>query len=63
MDEFVTGVIATALTVIIIICSFINWGLTVSNNDHNFDVACINKGKSLVYEAIQGESYAKKECK
>ena len=55
----VSSIIAT----VIVVCTLINWGLTAVNNDHDFDVKCIQSGKSLTYEAVPGESYAKKVCK
>lgn len=61
--DFILGSVIWGAVVVIIACTALGWGITATNNDHNFDVTCINKNKTIQYHAVAGESYAKKECK
>jgi hypothetical protein len=62
-DDFRFGTLVWGTVVSLLLGSII-WGVTIqNNNNHRFDVTCVSSGKSLVYEALEGEDYAKKMCK
>lgn len=51
-------------TVVSLLVGSIIWGFILqNNNNHHFDVTCITNGKSLVYESLEGQDYALKQCK
>lgn len=62
-DDFRFGTLVWGTVVTLLIGSII-WGVILNDkNNHEFDIACINSGKTLVHEAVQGEDYAQKQCK
>jgi len=64
MDK--TFVYCTAIWagVIVFVVSAITLGCVVAgNNDHNFDVTCIENGKTIQYETLNGDDYERKVCK
>lgn len=62
-DDFRFGTLVWGVVVTILLGSII-WGFILqNNNNHNFNVSCINSGKNLVYETLQGQEYALKQCK
>lgn len=62
-DDFRFGTLVWGTVVSLLIGSII-WGFILqNNNNHNFDVACITNGKSIIYETLDGQDYAVKQCK
>jgi hypothetical protein len=63
MDK--TFVYCTAIwaAVVSFLVGSIIWGVVLqNNNNHNFDVTCINNGKAIQFVTVQGDDYAKKVC-
>lgn len=62
-DDFRFGTFVWGVVVTLLLGSVI-WGVILNDkNNHDFDIACISSGKSLVHEAVEGEDYAQKQCK
>lgn len=61
--DFILGSIIWGTAITTILCTLIGWGITATNNDHSFDIKCIESGKELTYIIIPGDSYSKKVCK
>lgn len=62
-DDFRFGTFMWCVVITLLIGSII-WGFILNDkNNHEFDIACISNGNSLVYETLEGESYAIKQCK
>lgn len=55
--------IVSIVAAIIAFCTLINWGVVTGNNEHDFDIKCIQSGKSLTFITLEGQDYAKKVCK
>lgn len=61
-DDFRFGTMVWGVVVSLLLGSII-WGFILNDrNNHNFDVVCIEKGKSLTYITLEGSDYAKKVC-
>lgn len=61
-DDFRFGTLVWGIVVTLLLGSII-WGfINSNNNDHNFDVTCINNGKSIIYKSLEGQDYANKFC-
>lgn len=62
-DDFRFGTLVWGVVVTLLLGSVI-WGFIIANNnDHAFDTTCIQQGKSITFVTLQGQDYAKKECK
>lgn len=63
MNDFVVGTVIWGLVTVFAVD--VGFGVLAASgaNDHNFDVVCINKNKSIQYRTLQGSDYSVKECK
>lgn len=62
-DDFRFGTFVWGTVVTLVLGSII-WGVILNDkNNHDFDIACVQSGHTLTYEAVQGEDYAQKQCK
>ena len=46
-----------------VLCGLVWCGIVANNNDHNFDVKCIESNKAITYITLNGDSMAHKVCK
>ena len=56
---FATFIVCVTVAVL----SLIGWGVYGSNNTHNFEVKCLEVGKTIQWRTLEGQDYAYKECK
>ena len=62
-DDFRFGTLVWGTVVALLLGSII-WGFILNDkHNHEFDVACITSGKTLVHETLDGQDYAVKQCK
>ena len=60
-DEKLIGILIGCVTVAVLMV--IGWGCLISINAHNFDVVCMQSGKTIQYHTLQGQQEPVKECK
>lgn len=61
-DDFRFGMFTFGFVISILIGCITFGVVNGSNNNHNFDVACVDSGKKLTYITLEGVDYAKKVC-
>lgn len=62
-DDFRFGMLCITTMLTFITLAAIGAFYFDGKSGHNFDINCVNNGKSLVYESLEGQDYAKKMCK
>lgn len=62
-DDFRFATFMWSLAAIIVLLGIISGCVTAGYYDHNFDTTCITSGKSIIYETLDGQDYAVKQCK
>lgn len=60
-DEKLIAIFLVCLTTIVL--TALGWGMLSAMNTHNFDLKCLQNGKTIQYRTLQGEAETVKECK
>lgn len=61
--DFVYGSAIWAGAIVLVFATIIIGCISAGNFDNRFDIGCLEAGKSIVYTTLEGEDYARKECR
>lgn len=60
-DEKLFGILMVCFTVAVL--TLLGWGVVTTMNNHNFDLACLETGKTIQFSNLPGQGTAYKVCK
>ena len=62
-DDFKFGTFCWSIALVTVILAIITSITIFGQFDQNFNTTCMNNGKSIIYETLDGQDYAVKQCK